>query len=436
MWISRVDPETLNSCIAPSHRPPTAAATNTTIIDSDDHDGETIQDKVDALLRHSGGGTWPPTPSPAEEWPQDLQPYHAIALLAPPLFVDSSALHPDRTDDELRLRITDNRSWLARELASKVALNRVLSLLPHLDTGVRGGFLACLAYLAHLWRWGTIPVVKIAQDETDVNGMPEEIKLPMRWLHQVMGIETNGGLLQDALTALRAAFKVFAETVHERKIQKDVWMSHAQGFHGWGVDGFDGVSGDNSLLVRAVDAFLRIEGGEEEHVVVAPKEEETKKTETEVKPEPATTTWLGWISRWWRGDNSALPTPSTPVTPPTAQRTTITGIPYSPVYLPASQLALLSSIRQANLRAHPSIASAPETQEIVKVVRLWRLGHTRKAVYYEDLELKERKPMTASGGVYGGVGSGSAEDGEGEDAQAEMIRRLEARLRARVEATR
>jgi hypothetical protein len=76
------------------------------------------------------------------------------------------------------------------------------------------------------------------------------------------------------------------------------------------------------------------------------------------------------------------------------------------------------------------LGERPEVEDMVRQLRLWRLGHTRKAVYYEDLELPERKPMTASGGVWGGV----AVDEEG--GVGEMIRRLEMRLRARVEATR
>lgn len=35
-------------------------------------------------------------------------------------------------------------------------------------------------------------------------------------------------------------------------------MAYVQGFHGWTLDGIDGVSGGQSLIIRALDAFLGI----------------------------------------------------------------------------------------------------------------------------------------------------------------------------------
>ncbi len=50
----------------------------------------------------------------------------------------------------------------------------------------------------------------------------------------------------DALKRGHVALKLPSDTslitLKEDKIKKEVWMSHAQGFHGWGVDDFDGVS--------------------------------------------------------------------------------------------------------------------------------------------------------------------------------------------------
>lgn len=197
-------------------------------------------------------------------------------------------------------------------------------------------------------------------------------------------------LLQEAIASIRAAFRLFADIVKEGKVKKDVWMSHAQGFHAWGADGFDGVSGDHSVLIRTLDAFLGIP------------------TRTRVEVEP---TWFGKIWRWWKGGEHEF-----------------TEVPYSNDYLPARQVAWIAAVRQEKLR--DKLGERPEVADMVRQLRLWRLGHTRKAVYYEDLELPERKPMTASGGVGGGV----AVNGEG--GVWEMIRRLEMSLRARVEATR
>ncbi len=43
------------------------------------------------------------------------------------------------------------------------------------ETAPRFGVLACLADLVHLHRWGTLPVVGIAQGEKEVYSVPEQI---------------------------------------------------------------------------------------------------------------------------------------------------------------------------------------------------------------------------------------------------------------------
>lgn len=152
-----------------------------------------LQDHLDALITNEGAGSWPPSPSYVDSWPTQLAPYHSIALAAPTRFVDSSDIHPIRPDDQLAVRISENRQWLARQLAESVDVEAVMRLLPSMDVGPRCGFLACLAYLAHLYRWGTLPVVRIAQDEKELPGMPQEIRRPFGWLQEEFGLETNGG---------------------------------------------------------------------------------------------------------------------------------------------------------------------------------------------------------------------------------------------------
>ena len=42
--------------------------------------------------------------------------------------------------------------------------------------------------------------------------------------------------------------------------------------------------------------------------------------------------------------------------------------------------------------------------ETIKTLKTWRLGHSKKAVYYEDIELPERKPMSGGYGADADVG--------------------------------
>lgn len=232
--------------------------------------------------------------------------------------------------------------------------------------------------------------------------------------------------LRTANVSLKAAFKLFFDTVREGRIKKDVWMSHAQGFHGWGIDEFDGVSGDHSLLIRTLDAFLAIPT----HTgVEASSANQDVARDAPVLREPVPSpSWGSWIASVvlpWRWRTKQNPTPPTSPPPPA-----ITEVPYSNDYLPTRQAAWIAAVRTANLRIRLACAAPEELEETVRILRLWRAAHTRKAVYYENLDLPERRPMTASGGVGGGVGDGKTED------VGEMIRKLEARLKARIEATR
>ncbi|PWZ02405.1 hypothetical protein BCV70DRAFT_210522 [Testicularia cyperi] len=466
---------------------------------------------LDNMVQVEGGGSWPPKPTYRESWPACLQIYDDVARQAPPRFV-TEELRPQYNDAELRRRIDDNRAWLADSLAS-VDINAVMSTLPELDVRARLGFLACTAYLTHLYRWGTLPVVAMAQDEKSLT-FPAPIGLPFRWLNDFYGIASSGGCLfsmtlvnvvdgdrpemaysnmrhmpypavadaerynalvfyemerlsltlyrsiadaqryvaesndhaaAEALksgnAALKAAFKLFFDTLKEEKIQKAVWMSHAQGFHGWGVDDFDGVSGDHSLLIRTLDAFLDIPLKTQPGCPFAKTMVEDKSSEITTPVTQANKGILARMYEWMWPSSSASASTSNPGSAPAKvascpvsgkrmKEITFSEVPYSNHYLPTAQVHWIRSVRQAKLRhaVSPESETAKEINEMLKTFKLWRMGHTRKAVYYEDLELPERKPMTASGGVGGGV----AEEQEG---LAQMITKLEARLRARISAT-
>lgn len=479
-----------------------------------------LSSALDDMINTEGGGSWPPKATYRDSWPQCLHIYDEVAKQAPPRFV-SPQLRPNYTDAELRQRIDENRLWLQQSLASADVL-QVLATLPELDVKARLGFLACTAYLIHLYRWGTLPVVAMAQDEKSI-AFPDSIQAPFRWLNDFYGIESSGGclysmtlvnvsprgdeleltysnmrhmpqkpvvdaerynafvfyemerislelyrciaqcqtfLLQgeeqraaDALkqghVALKAAFRHFFDTLKEEKIKKEVWMSHAQGFHGWGVDDFDGVSGDHSLLIRTLDALLdiplRTQPGcpfATAQVPVKPWDAVCPVSGASASATTETARAPGLLSRlynWmWPSASSASPAPPTKLAtvPCVGQKQMkeirFSEVPYSNEYLPRGQVNWIRAVREARLRAlastSPDSPVALEMNEMLKTFKLWRMGHTRKAVYYEDLHLPERKPMTASGGVGGGV----AQDGEG---LAQMMEKLEARLRARIAAT-
>jgi hypothetical protein len=184
-----------------------------------------LADRFDALVEIEGAGSWPPrldrpqasssrsaigsfstasgsadiTTSSCSWWSS----YHilALALASSGRFVDSEdGLHPRRCDAELRVRIEENRSWMARELERVVVVDIVMQRLEDSladqhsleSSSSRLGFLACLTYLAHLYRWGILPVVSVAQDEHTLE-MPRAISRPLEVLRDRYGLKTSGG---------------------------------------------------------------------------------------------------------------------------------------------------------------------------------------------------------------------------------------------------
>lgn len=192
-----------------------------------DGDFRSLAAQWDALVEIEGGGSWPPRPARPEAssssssssfgptcaasdsvgYPTSScswwQAYHdlALSLASSGRFVDSrDGLHPSRAESELRIRIDLNRQWLAEELERVVILDTIMQRLKKslatednlVSSSSCLGFLACLAYLAHLYRWGTIPVVSLAQDERMLK-MPEAISRPLRVLRERYGLKTSGG---------------------------------------------------------------------------------------------------------------------------------------------------------------------------------------------------------------------------------------------------
>lgn len=78
---------------------------------------------------------------------------------------------------------------------------------------------------------------------------------------------------QRITAQLRPLLSSYYDRVHDAKIARSAWLSHVQGFYGWGVgyqeggegggEGewvkFDGLSGNQVLLFQVLDAFLGLE---------------------------------------------------------------------------------------------------------------------------------------------------------------------------------
>ncbi|KAJ6561221.1 hypothetical protein DFH09DRAFT_1083184 [Mycena vulgaris] len=338
------------------------------------------------LITTGGGGSWPPRATFEASWPASLRPYHHV-FFAIANFIPVSEASLD--DDENRIRIDQFRDSLRAALEENVDLEAVRQTLNYGQQGEMEasgwmGFFACIAYLRHAYRWGVSPVVREAQHETGVV-FPEHLETPWTVLQRrfdnwntallsacrMFTVRRNDGMqdcswkwnalpmyhlmvaaiegvearnppkaleaLRSANSHLKAIFKYFFDNLTDSNISRELWMAYVQGPHGWALDGIDGVSGGQSLVVRTVDAFLGI------------------------RP---------------------FPTPEVET-----------------LHLPLPQRTWLDALREYDIRAVARARNEKdveaELEAMVKHLRVWRMGHMKRMVAYEGVPRPERQNMTA-----------------------------------------
>ncbi|KAJ7449362.1 hypothetical protein B0H11DRAFT_2289548 [Mycena galericulata] len=93
----------------------------------------------------------------------------------------------------------------------------------------------------------------------------EERVLPMYHLFAHAIAFLDGGDIGSACDALKSAneilkpaLKYFLSSMVDAKMSQQLWLAYVQGYQGWTLDGFDGISGGQSLLIRTLGAFLGI----------------------------------------------------------------------------------------------------------------------------------------------------------------------------------
>ncbi|KAL4960137.1 uncharacterized protein BDV14DRAFT_211828 [Aspergillus stella-maris] len=154
------------------------------------------------LVETDGAGTWPPRATHGYTWPEALQLYHEIYLAAAPYLSTEDV----STDDEInRSRVQSFRDRIRLVLKEKIDLHAVQTILAstetnnHTDEGgfdaaAYNGFACCISNLRHAYRWGLIPVVRVAQDEKIID-FPDELVLPWGYISRRFGTTSQGGNL-------------------------------------------------------------------------------------------------------------------------------------------------------------------------------------------------------------------------------------------------
>ncbi|KAL1753077.1 hypothetical protein FB107DRAFT_218561 [Schizophyllum commune] len=185
-----------------------------------------------------------------------------------------------------------------------------------------------------------------------------------------------------AHTLLRSVLRFFYDNLKDENLSTPLWMAYCQGFHGWTLDGIDGVSGGLSLVIRVLDSFLGI------------KPFPTEEVES--------------------------------------------------IHLPLAQRNWLNYLREFDIRKVAREKGEMEVvdalEKMVAQLRIWRMGHMRRMVPYEGVARPERKKMTAGKSVVDdqildGYGKGRSEEGLAPEEDA-MVEHLKAQLAQRLAETR
>ncbi|KAJ4470936.1 hypothetical protein J3R30DRAFT_3710892 [Lentinula aciculospora] len=143
-------------------------------------------------------------------------------------------------------------------------------------------------------------------------------------------------ILEKANEELKVAFKHFYDNMNDYNLVPSLWLPYCQGFQGWTLEGINGVSGGQNILIRTLDSFLGI------------------------RP-------------WPTEEEEAL-------------------------HLPLAQRNWLNCLRKFDIRTLAQEKGNEEVikqlDHLVTQLRLWRMGHMRRMQRYQVYR-PERNKMTA-----------------------------------------
>ncbi|CAI0645391.1 unnamed protein product [Colletotrichum noveboracense] len=374
------------------------------------------------LVKNDGAGSWPPRANHAlGAWPEALRPYRKIYMeLAPQIPQANPSL-----DDNVNLAcIAEFRSQFRTLLREEVDLPQVDGLLSSTEAGqwnampqdVYNAFYCCIASCRHAYRWATIPVVKVAQMETQVD-LPEELVLPWKYMQRrfdcasdagnttsnlILNFDVDGEYMFRANTGMTphivAAEEAFARIFHETEVRAvSVYYEMLQATITW-------TRGDMAECARHVAAV-----GTQLRTVL--KSYYDRMHETRIPR----SVWLSRVQSFfaWSAGNKEQPD------------VRFNGLSGNQVLLfqaldaflglepylseedlersvPVRQRALGKAFRKHSFRDQLSpenklhLRIAEEIEDVVKRLRVFRAAHRTRSLPYLAYPAPERLPMTAA----------------------------------------
>ncbi|KAH8890621.1 hypothetical protein GQ53DRAFT_794661 [Thozetella sp. PMI_491] len=156
------------------------------------------------LVDEDGAGAWPPRANHDHgAWPAPLRPYKEIYLQLAPFL---PMTRPCLDDDYNSRRISRFRDHFREFLSHNVDREQVRQLLDVVELGqsdalsqeVYNAFYCCIAWCRHAYRWGIIPVVRVAQLERELE-IPPELDEPWPYLQRHFGCTSQSGNVTSSL---------------------------------------------------------------------------------------------------------------------------------------------------------------------------------------------------------------------------------------------
>ncbi|KAH6639607.1 hypothetical protein C7974DRAFT_135175 [Boeremia exigua] len=148
------------------------------------------------LVHYDGAGTWPPRTDHIN-WPPALIPYRNTYFEMVPLLSSAAASLDDdtniriRNDFRIKMRTLLKQSINIQEV-ERIMVAAEMASPQSLSRSAYNGFYNCVAVCRHMYRWATIPVVKVAQAETVIE-FPPELDAPWSYLQRSFGVTAMSG---------------------------------------------------------------------------------------------------------------------------------------------------------------------------------------------------------------------------------------------------
>jgi len=152
--------------------------------------------RLQRLVERDGAGTWPPKCT-YDAWPAALRPYQDIYFEMVPDFPTADASLDDEANTKRR---TAFRAKMRKLFDERINVADVRSILEAVEDGNNSrlprdkynAFYCAVAVCRHMYRWATLPVVKVAQDEKVVD-FPTQLDIPWEFLQRSFGVTAESG---------------------------------------------------------------------------------------------------------------------------------------------------------------------------------------------------------------------------------------------------